>query len=441
MSEKRRPPGPTWKSESERPWRDRLGELTRGTIPLIRSRFERYGDLYFIDRKGAGVFVLRHPDHIHEVLVDRVQDFAKQGRDLDFFLGSGLLTSNGDLWRRQRRLIQPAFRHQKLEAYARVMVDRTATMLERWKPGETKDVGREMMELTLSVVAKTLLDYDTTEDAGDVAKAMALLQDTTAAFDPFPEWLPTPLHGKRKKAVETIDRIIYPIIDAAEADPEADHLIGQLKHASDEEGRMSRKQLRDEIVTLFLAGHETTAQAMTFAFFSLCKNAHEEALLHEEVDRVLGGRPPAFEDVESLVYTQLCFKEALRLYPPLYILPRLAVRDTQIAGYDVDEGAELILWIYLCHRDPRWFPNPDAFVPGRFLPESNGVRHAHAYLPFGAGIRQCVGSHFGMIEGTLLLAAIAQRYRLTLASDQDVHLAPRVTLGPLRPILMRLEAR
>lgn len=441
MSDKKRPPGPTWKSEGRRPLKDRLREMASGTIPLIRSRFDQFGDIYFIDDGSAGTFVLRHPDHIHQVLVVNGADFVKRSEDLRPFLGDGLLTSNGDLWRRQRRLIQPAFRREKLLAYARVMAERTQGMLSEWKPGDVRDVGREMMELTLSVVAKTLLDYDTTGAADVVAEAMTALQTSTGALDPFPDWLPTPLHRRKKRAVRALDDLIYPMVDAATADPDAEHLLGQLKHASDEEGRMSRTQLRDELVTLFLAGHETTALAMTWTFYLLAQNEQEEQNLHQELDEVLGGRPPTYEDLERLMFTELCFKEALRLFPPIYLLPRVAIRDTRIAGYDVDEGAQMIMWVYLCHHDPRWFPNPDAFVPARFIPEAGGVKHPHAYLPFGAGSRQCIGSHFAMIEGTLLLAAIAQRFRLRLVDERPVQLSPRVTLGPNRPLKMRLEPR
>ena len=441
MSDLRRPPGPTWESESHRSLAERVRMFAQGTIPLIRQRFQDYGDLYFIDNGKAGTFVARHPDHLHEALVIRAGDFVKRRRDLGPFLGEGLLTSDGELWRRQRRLIQPAFRREKLEAYAQVMVDRTRSMVDGWSDGQVVDLGREMMKLTLSVVAKTLLNYDSSNDAEAVASAMAALQKSAAAPDIFPGWLPTPMHVRRKRANRTLDSIIYRLIDECPAEPDADHLLGQLKHASDEEGRMQRRQLRDELVTLFLAGHETTAQAMTWLFYLLSQNEDQEGFLHEEVDRVLNNRLPTIDDVKALEFTNMCFKEALRLFPPIYILPRVAARETVLGGFVVEPGAELILWVYLCHRDERWFPNPDAFIPARFLSESEGVRHPHAYYPFGAGPRQCIGIHFAMNEGMLLLAAIAQRYRLHWVDDGPVGLNPQVTLGSSRPIRMKLERR
>jgi cytochrome P450 len=436
------PPGPTWRSERHRSLGERLELLSRGPIPLIRDRFDTYGDLYHVAgaRGAPGTYVLRHPDHIREVLVTRGQSFHKRSRDLAPFVGEGLFTSNGELWRRQRRLVQPALHQKEIHRYGPAMVDQTQAALARWRDGEVRELDRDMMALTLGVVCKALLDHDIADDADEVAEAMAVLQETVGAVDPLPDWVPTPLHRKRRAAVERLDAIIYPMIDRAHA-AAPDSLLARLWQATDEEGRMSRRQLRDELVTLFLAGHETTAVTMTWALLQLAEHPEDEAALHAELDHVLGDRAPGFEDLEALVVTKLAVQETLRLFPPIYIYPRVAIEDVQIAGYDVPAGSELVLWVYFCHRDPRWFPNPDAFVLGRFLPESGGVRHPHAWIPFGAGSRVCVGGHFAMAEATLILASIAQRFRLRPVSERRVAMNPRATLAPVGPVRMRLEAR
>lgn len=441
MTPRSYPPGPTWASESERPLKERLIELTQNPIGRIRRRFETFGDIFYLKTQGTPMYVLRHPDHLHEILVTKASSFVKRSKDLDVFLGDGLLTSNGELWRRQRRLIQPAFTKQRIAGYCAVMVEHSRRMIARWQNGQVRDVSRDMMELTLSVVSKTLLDHDVEGDNDAVAHAMTVLQNTTGAFDPLPRWVPTPLHLKKERAARELDRIMYPMIDARAAGGDKQDLISQLKRASDAEGTMSRKQLRDELVTLFLAGHETTALTMTWTFFLLSDYPAEEARLFEEVDRVLGGRHPAFEDLEALEHTRNVVQEAMRLFPPLYILPRVASEATEVGGFEIAAGSEMVLWVYFAQRDPRWFPRPDEFRPDRFREGSNEILHPHAYLPFGAGSRTCIGRHFAMAEAQLILATVAQRYRLRLEPGQQVVLSPRVTLGPREPIRMRIEAR
>jgi cytochrome P450 len=435
------PPGPTFSSEWRRPLKEVVDEASRGLLVHVRKRFERFGDLYHLKGWNKPIYVTRHPDHVHEVLVTRASSFVKRSQDLDTFLGQGLLTSDGELWKRQRRLLQPAFSRTNIVRYAEVMGALTQRRLARWRVGEELDLGREMMELTLAVVAKALLDYDVEgpESASEVvAGAMSVLQ-STAGLDVFPSWLPNPIRAKKKKASRALDELIFGIIDARAARP-GDDLVSQLLRGSDGEG-MARQQLRDELVTLFLAGHETTALAMTWTFFLLARNPAVEARLHEELDRVLGDRPPRFEDLEALVETRLVVQEAMRIFPPLYFLPRVAREDTEVGGYPLKAGGEVLLWIYFMHHDPRWFPRPAEFRPHRFLPDSQENLHPHAYAPFGSGPRACVGMRFAMVEAQLVLAAIAQRFRVRLSPGQDVRLYPRVTLGPSAPIRVLLEAR
>lgn len=438
----KRPPGPTWITEARRPWKDIVSDHTRGLLPIVRSRFERFGDLvYATDLTGTPLYSTRHPDHAYEVLVTRAADFDKRSRDLSTYLGAGLLTSNGEFWRSQRRRIQPAFSRAHMARYAAIMIERAQAMVDAWSPGEVKDVNREMMEVTLSAVAKALLDYDTAGDGDGVARAMAIIQQTAGFPDPMPSWLPTPLHKKQAEALAALDGIISPLIEARRRDPSGDDLLSQLLAPDEEAPPMSTKQVRDEIVTMFLAGHETTALALTWALFLLSSHREQEAALHDEVDRVLGTRKPTFDDLDALVYTRCVVQEAMRMFPPLYLLPRVANRDTELSGYPLKRGAQVLIWIYFVHRDDRWFPGAADFRPGRFLPDSGGVRHPHAYLPFGAGPRACIGRHFATTEATLMLATIAQRYAPRLAPGQDVRMNPRVTLAPQFPIRMELEPR
>jgi cytochrome P450 len=436
------PPGPTWGSERRRPLRDLYEEVAYGLLPHVRSRFERFGDMYFLKNPSGPMYVTRHPDHVHEVLVTRASSFVKRKKDLDSFLGQGLLTSDGELWRKQRRRIQPAFQRQQIARYASIMVEHTERLLkERWAPDEERNLNRDMMELTLGIVARALLDHDTRGDNDAVARAMTVLQDTAGRLDLFPRWLPTLLHRRQRRAVAALDRIVCPMIDAKRERKGGGDLISQLLAHADEDGTMSTAQVRDELVTLFLAGHETTALAMTWTFFLLAQNPSREAELFDELDRVLSGRVPAFEDLESLPFTRAVVEESMRLFPPLYILPRVARENTEIGGYEIPAGAEVVLWIYFMHRDGRWFPNPTEFRPARFEAGSDEIRHPHAYAPFGAGPRACIGRHFAMVEAQLILATIARSYRVELIPGQDVRLHARVTLGPNRPIRVKLVPR
>lgn len=437
-----RPPGPTWFTELRRPWREIAADHGRGLLPILRSRFDRFGDIvYATTVTGRPLYSIRHPDHVHEVLVTRARDFTKRREDLAPYLGNGLLTSDGEFWREQRRRIQPAFSKTNLARYAEIMVARATEMISTWSPGERRDVSREMMEVTLSAVAEALLGYEARQDVANVAHAMSIIQATAGLPNPFPDWVPTPIRRRQKEAIGALDAIILPLIEARQQDPSGDDLLSQLLRPVDEAPPMATEQVRDEIVTLFLAGHETTALALTWALFLLSENPERERTLHSEVDQVLGARAPNYEDLDELVYTRLVVQESLRLFPPLYLLPRVAQCDTEVGGYPLKKGAQVLIWVYFMQRDSRWFPGAAEFRPARFLPDSGGVRDARAYVPFGAGPRACIGRNFANIEATLMLATIVQRFAPRVAPGQDIRMNPRVTLGPQFPIEMELEPR
>ncbi|MBK6686348.1 MAG: cytochrome P450 [Deltaproteobacteria bacterium] len=442
MSPSPRPPGPTWATETRRPWKVIYSEISRGLLPIVRGRFERFGDLvYATNLTGTPLYSLRHPDHIHEVLVTRATDFTKRSKDLEVYLGQGLFTSNGEFWRKQRRLIQPAFHKENMSRYAEVMIEHTRQKVATWVPGEIRDINREMMELTLTVVARALLNYDTQRDHLTVAKAMGVIQETAGFPSILPRWVPTPLHKKQQAAIDALDGIILPMIDACTPENRGTDLLSLLKFEPGEAGPMSRQQLRDELVTMFMAGHETTALALTWTLYLLSQNREEERRMQAEVDRVLEGRPATFADLERLEYVRLVVQESLRMFPPLYLTPRVAATDTEVGGFPIKKGSELLIWTYFLQRDERWFPDPARFWPERFLPETQGVLHPHAFIPFGAGPRACIGRHFAMAELVLMLASIAQRCELRLAPGQDVRMNARVTLAPQFPIQMEILER
>ena len=416
-------------------------DMTRDPLGTIKRRFETYGDLYFTRSQGDPLFVTRHPDHFHEVLVLKAGDFEKRSVDLGPFLGEGLLTANGEHWRRQRRLIQPGFRHERLQHYAQTMVEAADAMAHRWLKSPQRDVGRDMMALTLAVVGKALFNYETQEKVEDVARSMDALQRAVIAFDFFPRWVPTPLHLRTQRALKSLDRLIFELIEARRTVPDDVARQGDLlEHllATDE---MTTQQLRDELVTLFLAGYETTSLSLTWTWYLLAQNPDWERQLHAELDQVLGDRSPTVEDLDALNVTRRVLQESMRIFPPVYVVPRIAVRDTEIAGFAAPAGTEVVLWTYWAHHDPRWFPNPERFDPDRFLPNRDGVRHPHALLPFGAGSRTCIGRHFAEMEATLVLANLARRFRLEASDNHAPGVDPKITLGPKRPVRMRAIAR
>jgi cytochrome P450 len=421
-----RPPGPEPLGRNPIALYRFFKQISADPIGFVGARFQRYGDVYFTVSRGDDLYVLKHPDHLHEVLVTKASSFSKRDQDLEPVLGRGLLTSNGDLWRRQRRLIQPAFQKNKIDAYGTAMVDAAERMLERWRPEQRIDLAGAMMKLTLDIVAKTLFDHDVAGESDVVADAMSVLQDS-AANNVIPPWIPTPGNLRARRALSALDRIVFGMIDRVEG-ISRDDLLARLFRAADDEGTMSRKQLRDELVTLFLAGHETTSLALTWTFYLLSKNPEQRERLHQEIDRVLGQRRATPEDLEEMPFTAKVVDEALRLFPPAYVLPRICREETEVGGYRIPKDAELVLWIWHCHHDARWFPEPERFDPDRF--EQGRVLHPHAYLPFGAGSRTCIGKTFATLEARILLVTIAQRFRVDVDPSRQVALNARVTLGP-----------
>ncbi|MDX1696616.1 MAG: cytochrome P450 [Ketobacteraceae bacterium] len=420
----------------------------RDPVAFIGERFSQYGDIYCARNPDGNLFVLKHPDHIREVLLTRADDFSKTHTAFDSLnqvLGDALLTSDGENWKRQRRMVQPAFTRRQMSGYADLMTSEISRTLEAWQPGMEVDIGRQMVDLTLRIVCNTLFSYQVSSESDQVADAMQTFNNAMAAPNILPEWVPTPGKFHVKKAIELLDGIIYDIIEQRRSAPESadqpQDLLQRLVTAVDSEGsndQLSAKEIRDQLMTLFLAGHETTSHALTWTWYLLAKNPDVETRLHLELDQVLGDRTPGYSDLASLPYTDQIIKESMRLYPPAYVLPRRARCDTEVAGYKVPKGSELIIWLYMTHHDSRWYPEPERFMPERFAPDEVEKRPKLSYLPFGGGPRSCIGAEFAMVEARLILATIAQSYRLRLVSTDKVEPKPRITLAPKNRVRMVL---
>jgi cytochrome P450 len=395
--------------------------------------------------------LLNGTDHVEHVLVKNNRNFMKGRyfRQELSFLGRGLLTSEGEFWRRQRRLSQPAFHRKRINAYGEVVVSYAERMLKRWREEETRDVHQEMMRLLLEVVAKVLFDAEI-DRAEEVGKALGRVakrfdeQGSAKLLRLLLGPLPTPTDLRFRRAVEQLDELIYAIIDECRTcAKDTGDLLSMLLCARDEEGeRMSDKQLRDEAMTILLAGHETNALALSWSWYLLSQHPEVEAKLLDELREVLGDRAPTVEDLPRLRYTQMVLKESMRLYPPAWILGRRALEDYEVGGYSIPRDSLVILSPYVMHRDPRFFPDPERFDPERFTPEARAARPQFSYFPFGGGPRRCVGEGFAWMEAVLMLAALARRWRLRLAPGADVRTEPRITLRPGKGGLpMRTEAR
>lgn len=445
------PPGPPKRKGIVPSLRYYWGFLT-DPIGFVRGRFESYGDIYYVPNSSGGLFVLRHPDHLREVLTTRASSYGKQHSaftSLSRVLGEGLLISEGDTWTRQRRMLGPGFAPPRMRAYGDIMVDEAQRTASRWSDATTVALEHEMTELTLRIVSRTLFGHDVSkEDTRAIAHAMSAFQRSLLRPDSVPAWLPLPGSRGLTRSLAELDRIVYRIIAERRAAGaprgERADLLQLLVDAVDPEAdgsRLTEREVRDQLVTFFLAGHETTSQALTWAFYCLSQAPAAERALHDELDDVLGDRDPTFDDLERLPYTEQVMLEAMRLYPPIYAIARRAREDTEVGGYRVPKGSEVIVWVYLTHRDARFYPEPEVFRPERFEKNRLAALPKLAYLPFGAGPRACIGKSFATMEARLVLATLARRHRLSLAPRQRVVARPQITLGPKNGIRMKISSR
>jgi cytochrome P450 len=432
-----RPPGP--RDPTGGLWN--AARLSAGTLVMLRELTDVYGDIVYFKLLGSDYYLLNNPDDIEEAMVRRAASMARDEyvEMLTRALGHGLLTSDGELWQRQRKLMAQAFTPRRIRDYGETMVAVAARNLDL-RDREVINLHAEMNRITMEIVAAVLFGAAISgEQVATVGAAMTTLNEFYAnspeAVLMLPRWVPTPLNRRVNTAVEQLDAVVYSIIDRRRCSGEVRHdLLGTLLSACDEGGTgMSDQQLRDEVTTLFLAGHETTSLALAHTIYLLAKHPEIERRLVVELDEVLAGRPPTVEDAEALRYTRQVLDESMRLYPPAWATGREVAREVEIGGYRIPPGAQLLISQWLVHRDPRFYPDPEAFDPDRWLPERVKARPRYAYFPFGGGPRVCIGNHFAMLEATLVLALLMQRHHFELLPGQRLSFTPSVTLRQRGP--------
>ncbi|WP_224248810.1 cytochrome P450 [Hyalangium gracile] len=432
-----------------------LPEVRRDVLGFLLETARRHGDVARYRLGPLTSFLVSHPDGVRQVLQDNVANYTKDHLSYTtarWVVGNGLLTSQGTFWLRQRRLAQPAFHRQRIAAMAGQMVRATTFMLESWEPhavrGEPLGMMAEMMRLTFRIVGEALFGTDLGPQAETVSRAFTeLSEQVTTRFRSFrvlPPVLPFGEDRAFRVARRELDETVFRIIsERRRKKGDTGDLLSMLMLARDEEtgARMDDQQLRDEILTMLVAGHETTATTLGWIWALLAKHPRVEARLHEELDAVLGGRLPTVEDVPRLTYTRMVVDEALRLYPPAYVFSRKVVRDDVVCGFHIPGGSSVDLSPWVTHRHPEIWEQPEEFLPERFEPERAAQRPRYAYFPFSGGPRQCIGNSFALMEAQLIVATVAQRFRPRLAPDYTLVPEPLITLRPGGGLPMHLERR
>jgi cytochrome P450 len=430
------------------------GELfSQNAAEFMLSNARRFGDVNHFIRLGRHVFQFNHPQMVEDLLI---RDAYRHHRGLvmrraKIVLGEGLLTSEAPLHLRQRRLAQPAFHRQRIAAYGQVIAAYAAEMTSRWESGTVLNLQPEMLLLALRIVGKTLFDINVEAEVREIAAAVdSFMGFLPLAFLPFPNLLfrmPIPAMRRIRRGQAFLDRLIYRMIAERRKDPrDRGDLLSMLLAAVDTDadtGGMTDKQVRDECVTVMLAGHETTANALSFALWELARNPEVQERLSEESRAVLGERLPAAEDYSRLVYAAQVFAETIRLYPPVWVTARTAVEEYAFQGFTIPKGAILLAPQIVAHRDPRFWKDPMRFDPERFATENKSSRPRYSYFPFGGGVRQCIGEGLAWMEGVLILAFVAGRWKLSLPSEvpQELPTRPAIALRPKGKVPLRIERR
>jgi cytochrome P450 len=429
-----------------------IAELRRkGVLNYYLDAWHEFGDVARFQMGPMTIHQFVRPEHVQYILVKNQTNYVKgfSHDKLRIPLGQGILTSEGEPWRHQRKLMSPTYTPRAVTRFAGIMLQEAQRMLERWKQrptGSPMPIDQEMMHLAMSVISRSMFTIDIGEEFAEAGHALTFILEfankrTISLVDP-PLFLPTPLNQRFKEALGVLDGFLYGIIaERREAAP-GDDLLSILMHTRDEAGEvMTDKQLRDEVLITFFAGHETTATLLTWTWILLAQHAEAESKLHEELDRVLAGRSPTVDDLSSLDYTSMVLDEVLRLYAPVAMMARDAVEADEIDGYPIPAGSMVTITPYITHRHPEFWERPDSFFPEHFAPERVEARPRYAYYPFGAGPRICLGKHFALLEAKLALAEVAQRYRLQLVPGQTIEAAWSGTLRPSRNAMMTVHTR
>jgi cytochrome P450 len=440
----RQPPGPR-------------GHLLLGSIPEIRRDnvhafldiWRRYGDTVRL-RGPMTLYVVSHPDGVKHVLQDNAANYPRPPavRDrLQAIVGDGLVGAEGANWVRSRRMAQPAFRRQHLDRFCALFAEATTEVLDTWQRaaelGRPLDVEAEMVRVSLANLGASLFQADWRRDVERVAPAVTdILAFANSRLTSVVDTSRLPLPSTRRfhRRLELLDSILYPLIGQRRREPGGDDLVSMLVDARDQDGaRLTDKQVRDETISFFIAGHATIAAALTWTWYLLSTHPESWRRLKAEVDEVLGGRPPGAADLPRLRYAGMVVQEAMRLYPPIYLLLRRALADDEVGGYRIPAGADIAMCPYVTHRHPAFWDNPEGFDPERFAPELAGRRHRMAFFPFSGGPRRCIGEGFAQLQLPLVVAMVCQRYRLSLLPARPAEVAVAVTLRPRVPMLMRVE--
>ena len=419
-------------------------------IPFLNRMTAKFGDSLYFKAGNRRIYFLNNPESAQDALVTHHNSFRKGLglRRAKTLLGEGLLTSEADLHLRQRRMIQPMFHRQRIAGYAETMVTLAQHVTSAWQDGATLDIHAEMSRLTLLIVAKTLFDTDVENDSSEIGQTVTtLITSFFSTLGPLAQLrlrLPLPASKRLRAASTHMEDTIQALIAERRTGEDRGDLLSMLIAAQDSEDhnrRMSDQQVRDEVLTLFLAGHETTANALTWTLYLLSQNPAAARQLRAEVDGVLAGRSPSYADLECLPYTRMVLSESMRLYPPAWIVTREALEDVEVGGYTVPKGATVLISQWAVHHDERYYPQPLQFDPQRWTPDQIAARPKMSYFPFGAGARVCIGEPFAWMEGILLLATIVQKWELTLEPGFPVALLPQITLRPKHGMRMKVTKR
>jgi len=426
-----------------------LREFRKDVLGLVLESAATYGDVVRCRLGPQIVHLLNHPDHVEQVLQKRSANYDKNTRSSESIravTGESLLTCNGDAWKQRRRMDQPAFHHRQIIGFAEQMTAAAAAMIRSWRGRPQLDISSEMAHLTYSIVGQTLFSFNTGEDAARVEKAMRVILPHVFGrlgnLLNWPHWLPTPANRRFRHSLAEVDEVVYRIIDQhrrsqAAGDPDIDLLAMLMRVRDSESGAaLDDLQLRNETITFLLAGHETTANALTWTFYLISQHPEVEKRLHAELTDVLGGRIPTLADVPKLTYTKTVIQESMRLYPPIWIIERRVIKEDMIGGYTLPAGSAVVISPYVLHRHPEFWERPEEFDPSRFETQPPA-----AYIPFGAGPRSCIGSEFAMLEAQLITAMVMQSFRLELVPGHPVEPLPDITLRSKHGMMMTLHPR
>ncbi len=419
--------------------RGSVRELVRQPLSFFLAITRQYGDIVCYRSAPEVAFLVNHPDHIRHILVENNKNYSKATYSNTKFkdvIADGLLVSEGDNWLRQRRLMQPAFHQNRLAQLVPLVTDETNRVIEHLdaatREGRPVDISKLMASLTLSITTKALFGVDLGEEVNNVGDMINMAADL----------LEKPKYARFQNALQYVDQVVFGIIEERRrTNVDTGDLLSKLLQSRDEEtGQgMDDQQLRNQVITLLLAGYETTANALTWTWYLLAQNPQQAIQMRTEAAQVLRGSLPSSENLADLLYTRMVFEESLRMYPPAWVLGRKALGEDEIGGYRVPAGTIIAISPYVAHRHPDFWEKPDVFDPLRFTAERSAGRHRFAYLPFGAGPRQCIGNTLAQLEAHIILSMIASRFDLTLVPDQDIHPQPLFILRPDRPVLMQVR--